>query len=109
MLFLTALALRGLLGDVERAAGAGQPVRAVGEEVAAAVALAQVVAPPGLLAAAGGGSGEDGLAVDEDLEGADLAGEVAGLLVGRPEGALQDRRLVACWQGACDRVITAGC
>ncbi|MFJ8027966.1 hypothetical protein [Streptomyces sp. NPDC096311] len=88
------LSAGGLLGEVERAACAGQPVGALGEEVVAAVALAQVVVLPGLFAACGG-SGEDGLAVDEDLDGADVAGEVVGLPVGGGEGALQDRGVVA--------------
>jgi hypothetical protein len=42
----------GLLGQVERAAGAGEPVRAFGEEVVAAVALAEVVVLPRLPSAA---------------------------------------------------------
>ena len=41
------LAAAGLLGDVEVAVRAGQPVWAFGEEVVAAVALAQVVVLPG--------------------------------------------------------------
>ncbi|MER5826166.1 hypothetical protein ABT086_28870 [Streptomyces mirabilis] len=88
------LAAGGLFGDVERAACAGQPVGALGEEVVAAVALAQVVVLPGLFSA-GGGAGEDGFAVDEDLDGADVAGEVVGLFVAGGEGALQDRGVVA--------------
>src|SRR5439155_27192476 len=77
-------------GQVERAPGTGEPVRAFGEEVVAAVALAQVVVLPGLTAA-GGGAGEDDVAVDENLDGAHVAGEVVGLAVGRGQGALQDR------------------
>lgn len=88
------LAAGRVFGDVERTAGAGQPVGALGEEVVAAVAAAQVVVLPGLFAA-GGGAGEDGLAVDEDLNGADVAGEIVGLLVGGGEGALQDLGVVA--------------
>lgn len=53
----------GVFGEVERSACAGQAVGALGEEVVAAVALAQVVVLPGLFAASGG-FGEDGLAVD---------------------------------------------
>ncbi|MCF2435931.1 hypothetical protein LV779_21960 [Streptomyces thinghirensis] len=71
------LSSAGLLGDVERAARAGQSVGALGQEVVAAVALAQVVVLPGLFSA-GGGSGEDGFAVDQDLDGAHVAGEVVG-------------------------------
>ena len=85
------LSAGGLLGDVERAACAGQPVGALGEEVVAAVSLAQVVLLPGLFSA-GGGAGEDGLAVDEDLDGADVAGEAVGLLVGRGEGCAAGSR-----------------
>jgi hypothetical protein len=70
----------GLLGQVEGTTGAGQAVRAFGEEVVGAVAVAQVVVLPGL--SVGGGAGQDALAVDEDLDGADVVGEVVGLLVG---------------------------
>jgi hypothetical protein len=69
-------------------------VGALGEEVVAAVPGAEVVVLPGLFTP-DGGAREDGLAIDEDLDGADVAGEVVGLLVGRCEGALQDRRVVA--------------
>lgn len=69
-------------------------MRALGEEVVAAVAVAQVVVLPGLFAA-GGRTGEDGFAVDEDLDGADVAGEVVGLAVGGAQGALQDFAVVA--------------
>lgn len=68
---------------------------AFGEEVVAAVAaLAEVVVLPGLFAACGG-AGEYGLAVDADLDGADVAGEVVGFPIGGGEGALQDRGVVA--------------
>ena len=42
--------------------------------------MAEVVVLPGL--AGGGGAGGDGVAVDEDLDGAHVAGEVAGVGVG---------------------------
>ncbi|GAA4263868.1 hypothetical protein GCM10022255_112310 [Dactylosporangium darangshiense] len=84
----------GLFGQVEGALGAGEPVWALGEEVVAAVAVAKVVVLPRLLAA-GGRAGEDGLAVDEDLDGADVAGEAVGLAVGGAQGALQDFAVVA--------------
>lgn len=57
----------GLLGQVEGAAGAGEPVRALGEEVVGAVAFAEVVVLPRLPGR--GGAGQDGLAVDEDFDG----------------------------------------
>ncbi|MET7396275.1 hypothetical protein ABZS66_22610 [Dactylosporangium sp. NPDC005572] len=84
----------GLFGQVEAALGAGESVSALGEEVVAAVAVAEVVVLPRLFAT-GGGAGEDGLAVDEDLNGADIAGEVVGLAVGGAEGALRDLAVVA--------------
>jgi len=69
-------------------------VGAFGEEVVAAVALAQVVVLPWLLAA-GRCAGEDAVAVDEDLDGAHVAAEVVGALVGGRQGALQDFGVVA--------------
>jgi hypothetical protein len=50
------------------------------EEGVSAVAVAEVVVLPGL--AGRGGTGGDSVAVDEDLDGADVAGEVARVVVG---------------------------
>jgi len=68
-------------------------VKALGE-VVGAPALAEVVVLP-RLPTAGGGARQDGVAVDEDLDGAQVAGEVVGLAVGDGELALQDRGVVA--------------
>jgi hypothetical protein len=46
--------------------------------------VAEVVVLPGL--AGRGGAGGDGVTVDEDLDGADVAGEVAGVVVGAGQG-----------------------
>ena len=73
-------ALARALRGVEVAAGAGHPVRALLEEAVGAVAVAQVVVLPGL--ARGRGAGGDRVAVDEHLDGAHVAGEVAGVGVG---------------------------
>jgi hypothetical protein len=54
--------------------------------------VAEVVVLPGL--AAGGGAGGDCLAVGEDLDRADVAGEVSGLCVGLGEGVRGDLRVV---------------
>ena len=86
------LAGAALFREVERTAGAGQPVGAFGEEVVGAVALAEVVVLPGLTVR--GGAGQDGVAVDQDFDGAQVAGEVVGFPVGGGEGALQDRGVV---------------
>jgi hypothetical protein len=77
---LQRLGFGGFFGFVEVAAGAGHPVRTLFEEGVGAPAVAQVVVLPGL--AAGGGAGGDGVAVEEDLDGADVAGEVASVGVG---------------------------
>jgi len=45
--------------------------------------VAEVVVLPGL--AGCGGAGGDSVAVDEDLDGADVAGEVPGVVVGAGE------------------------
>ena len=54
--------------------------------------MAEVVVLPGL--AAGGGAGGDGVAVEEDLDGADVAGEVPGLGVGLGQRVRGDLRVV---------------
>jgi hypothetical protein len=59
------------LGDVEIAAGASHSVRALLEEAVGAPAVAEVVVLPGF--SGGGRAGGDGIAVDEDLDGADVA------------------------------------
>ena len=74
------LGLGGPFRRVKIATGAGHPVRALLEEAVYAPAVAEVVVLPGF--ACGGRSGGDGVAVDEDLDGADVAGEVSGLGVG---------------------------
>ena len=58
-------------------------MRALLEERVGAKAVAEVVVLPGL--APGGGAGGDSVAVDEDLDGADVAGEVPGVVVGPGE------------------------
>ena len=50
------------------------------EEAVGAPAVAEVVVLPGF--SGGGCAGGDGVAVDEDLDGADVAGEVSGFGVG---------------------------
>jgi hypothetical protein len=62
--------LGGVFGDVKVAAGAGHPVGALLEERVAAVAMSQVIVLPGLAASG------DGVAVDEDFDGAQVAGGV---------------------------------
>jgi hypothetical protein len=54
------------------------------EEGVAAVAVSQVVVLPGFVGC--GGAGGDGVAVDEDFDGAEVAGEVAGVAVGLGQG-----------------------
>ena len=80
VLGLEQLGLGGAFGGVEVAAGAGHPVLALLEEAVAAPAVPEVVVLPGLAVA--GRAGGDGVAVDQDLDGAEVAGEVAGLGVG---------------------------
>ena len=75
---LQELTFAGLLGDVEVAPGAGHPVRALLEERVAAETVAEVVVLPGL--PGGGGAVGDCVAVDEDFDGADVVGEVAGVV-----------------------------
>ena len=58
-------------------------MRALLEERVGAKAVAEVVVLPGL--AGRGGAGGDSVAVDEDLDGADVAGEVPGVVVGPGE------------------------
>jgi hypothetical protein len=72
--------LGGVLGGVEVAAGAGHAVRALLEEAVGAPAVAQVVVLPWLAVSCSAGG--DGVTVKEDLDGADVAGEVAGVGVG---------------------------
>lgn len=74
------LGLAGVLGDVEVASCARHPVRALLEEGVGAVAVAEVVVLPGLPVR--GGAGGDGVPVEQDLDGADVAGEVPGLGIG---------------------------
>jgi hypothetical protein len=73
-----------------------------GEEVVAAVTVAKVVVLPGLFAV-GGCTGENAVAVDKDLDGADIAGEVVGLLVGGAQGSLEDLGVVT----SAGRVLVA--
>ncbi|WP_293988519.1 hypothetical protein [Streptomyces sp.] len=54
--------------------------------------MAQAIVLPGF--AAGGGAGCDRVAVDKDLDGADLASEVAGLVVGPGQRVRGDLRVV---------------
>jgi hypothetical protein len=76
---LEQLGFGGVFRGVEIATGASHPVRALFEKAVGAPAVAEVVMLPGF---SGGGAGGDGIAVDEDLDGADVAGEVAGFGVG---------------------------
>jgi hypothetical protein len=74
------LGFGGVFRGVEIATGASHSVRALFEEAVGAPAVAEVVVLPGL--AGGGCAGGDGVAVDEDLDDADVAGEVSGLGIG---------------------------
>ena len=74
------LGLGGSFRRVEIATGARHSVRALFEEAVGAPAVAEVVVLPGF--SGGGRAGGDGVAVDEDLDGADVAGEVPGFGVG---------------------------
>jgi hypothetical protein len=82
---LQELAFAGLLGGVEVAPGADYPVRALLEERVAAETVAEIVVLPGLP----GGAVGDGVSVDEDFDGANVAGEVAGVVVGLGEWLCQ--------------------
>ena len=90
---LQELTFAGLLGDVEVAPGAGHPVRALLEERVAAETVAEVVVLPGL--PGGGGAVGDCVTVDEeDFDGADVAGEVAGVVIGLGERVRGDLGVV---------------
>lgn len=80
------------LGDVEVAPGAGHPVRALLEERVAAETVAEVVVLPEL--PGGGGAVGDCVSVDEDFDGANVAGEVAGVVVGLGERVRGDLGVV---------------
>jgi len=84
--------LGGVFGRVEVALGAGHPVRALLEEGVAAVPVPEVVVLPWL--PGGRGPVLGGLPIDEDLDGADVALEVAGVAVGPGEGVRGDLRVV---------------
>ena len=62
------------------------------KECVGAVAVSEVVVLPGL--AVGGLTGADGVAVDEDLDGANVAGEVSGVVVGLGQGVRGDLGVV---------------
>ena len=85
------LGLAGVLRGVEVAPGAGHAVRALLEEGVGAVAVAEVVVLPGL--AGRRGAGGDGVAVDEDLDGPHIAGEVARVVVGPGQRGGADLRV----------------
>src|SRR5439155_15458914 len=68
------------------------PVRAVLDVRVAALAVAELVVLPWF--AVGGGAERDGVAVDEDFDGAHVAGEVAGVLVGAGQRGGADLRVV---------------
>jgi hypothetical protein len=72
--------LGGVFGGGEVALCAGHSVRALLEEGVAAEPVAQVVVLPRFSGHCSAGG--DGVAVEEDLDGADVAFEVAGVLVG---------------------------
>ena len=67
-------------------------MRALLEERVAAETVAEVVVLPGL--PGGGGAVGDGVAVDEDFDGANVAGEVAGVVVGLGERVRGDLGVV---------------
>jgi hypothetical protein len=77
---LEQLGFGGVFGGVEIATGASYSVRALFEEAVGAPAVAEVVVLPGFSGSGCAGCG--GVAVDEDLDGADVAGEVSGFGVG---------------------------
>ena len=77
---LEQLGFGGVFRGIEIATGASHPVRALLEEAVGAPAVAEVVVLPGF--AGGGCAGGDRVAVEEDLDGADVAGEVSGFGVG---------------------------
>jgi hypothetical protein len=58
------------------------------EEAVGAVSVAEVVVLPRL--AGRGGAGGDGVAVEENLDGADIASEVPGVGVGLGQGVRGD-------------------
>ena len=89
---LEQLGFAGFLRSVEIATGAGHPVLTLLEEAVAAPAVTQIVVLPWL--AGGGGAGGDGVTVEEHLDGAHVAGEVAGLGVGLGQGVRADLRVV---------------
>ena len=82
------LCLARVLRGVEVAFRAGHAVRALLEEGVGARPVAEVVVLPGL--ARGGGTGGDCRTVEEDLDRADVPGEVPGLGVGPGEGVRGD-------------------
>ena len=77
---LQELTLGGLVRDVEVATRTGHAMRTLLEEAVRAVAMPEVEELPGL--AAGGSTGDNGLPVDEDTDGAQVSGEVPGVGVG---------------------------
>jgi hypothetical protein len=74
VLRLDELGFAGVFRRVEVAAGAGHAVRALLEAGVGAPALAEVEVLPGLTRR--GGAGGDRVAVNQDLDRADVAGEV---------------------------------
>ncbi len=81
----------GVLRGVEVAAGAGHPVRALLEERVGAIPVPEVVVLPWL--AGSSCSGGDGVAVDEDFDSPDVAGEVPGVGVSPGERLGADLRV----------------
>src|SRR5260370_41797023 len=82
--------LAGVFRGVEVAFRAGHAVRALLEEGVGAQPVAEVVVLPGL--SAGRGARGDRVAVEEDLDGAHVAGEVPGFGVGLAERVRGDLR-----------------
>ena len=74
------MAFGGVLRQIEVAAGARHPVRALLEEAVGAVAMTEIeVLPRGT---AGGSTTLDALAIDQNFNRAYVAGEVARIGVG---------------------------
>lgn len=84
-----ALGFAGLLRNVEVATSAGHAVRTLVEKIIRAVAVTEVIKLPRLVRWA---SAFDGILINENLNGPDVPGEVAGILVGL-------RKL--CWRNLC--------
>ena len=78
----------------EIAAGAGHAVRALLKERVGAVPVCEIEVLPRF--AGSGSTSLDSVAIDQDLDGADIAREIAGIVIGLRQRGRRDLRVVLC-------------